>query len=165
MASPALVALKKHGVHAHRSPVVAASRLPSFHLQTRAGTVAGRFRASCEKSQLRFAGSGSHSPPRWRTRELRSDVVPALRKKRANSGDRRAGLSTSRPGFQPLALLSAGPPLRCRRDDTRPGAFLRNLLTIARNRGGVNEFAPLTAHFPGNGPPGRRIRARYRRPR
>src|SRR5487761_2544122 len=56
------------------------------------------------ESQLRFAGSGSHSPPRWRTRERRSDLcdfklpwklfapvqvvreigfVPALRKTRA----------------------------------------------------------------------------------
>jgi len=39
---------------AHRSPVVAASRLSSFQSQTRTGTVAGRFPAPCGQSQLRF---------------------------------------------------------------------------------------------------------------
>ncbi len=38
--------------HAHGSPIVAASRLPSFQLQTKTGTVAGR---SPRRGQLRFA--------------------------------------------------------------------------------------------------------------
>jgi hypothetical protein len=42
---------------------VAASRLPSFHFQTRTRTVIGR---PLLRSQFRFASSGSHSPPRWR---------------------------------------------------------------------------------------------------
>ena len=75
---------------------IAASRLPSFQLQTRTRTVAGRPQL---RSQLRFAGSGSHSPPRWRNARapMRSIAfpsflhpggrcVPALRKMRAISG-------------------------------------------------------------------------------
>ena len=70
------------GAHAHRSPAVTASRLPSFQSQTRNGTVAGRFPDLSRKSQLRFAASGPHSPPRWRTRGLRCDLPqPSARRR------------------------------------------------------------------------------------
>ena len=51
------------------------------------------------------------------------------------------GISTAK--FS-LASLS----LRFRRQDTRTEALLRNLLTIARNRGGVNDFRPTPVFFP-----------------
>lgn len=46
-------------------------------------------------------------------------------------------LGISAPGFSRTGL-----PLRFRRQDTRIEAFLRNLLTIARNPGGVNAIDP-----------------------
>jgi hypothetical protein len=66
-----------------RKPNCTASRLPSFQSQTRTGTVAGRFPAPRGQSQLRFADSGPHSPPRWRTRGHRCDLsLPFARKER-----------------------------------------------------------------------------------
>ena len=41
----------------------------------------------------------------------------------------------------------AGLSLRFRRYGTRADAFLRNLLTIARKRGGVNDFCPTPQDF------------------
>ena len=56
---------------------IAASRLPSFHFQTRTRTVIGRPQI---RSQFRFASSGSHSPPRWRNARapMRSFAFPVF---------------------------------------------------------------------------------------
>ena len=132
-ASPAM--LPPTGAHAHGSPIVAASRLPSFHFQTRTRTVAGRFPCVPWKGQLRFAGPGSHSPPRWRTREHRCDLpLPSARRERFRGPAWpahyiRPWVSLPLPVFTGRATLTLPP------QDTRTEAFLRNLLTITRNRG------------------------------
>jgi hypothetical protein len=64
-----------------------------------------------------FRGSGPHSPPRWRTRGLRCDLSPALRKKRATSGTCLAGPLHLALGFNPSQLTPGRathtlPPLR-----------------------------------------------------
>ncbi len=74
--------------------------------------------------------------------------VPALRKKRATSGACLAGKLRLTVWISPAYFNLAGLPLRFRRQDTRTEAFLRNLLTIARNRGEVNDFHPAPRFFP-----------------
>jgi hypothetical protein len=99
-----------------RKPCCAASRLPSFQSQTRTGTVAGRFPAPCGQSQLRFAGSGPHSPPRWRTRGRRSDLSLPLQEK-SDSGDLSgqviaSGLGNQHRQLQPDRPAPTPPPSR-----------------------------------------------------
>ena len=48
---------------------------------------------------------------------------------------------------RPLLMFPAGGPLHLFPQDTREQAFLRNLLTITRNRGGVNDFAAPRLEF------------------
>ena len=90
---------------AHESPVVAASRLPSFQSQTKTGTVAGRFSARGGKSQLRFAGSGPHSPPWWRTRGRRCDLPLPFARKKAFRGPVWPVKPTWPSGFSRASLL------------------------------------------------------------
>ena len=143
--------LASHRAHA-RKPWFAASRLPSFQTQTKTGTVAGRFPALRGQSQLRFTGSGPHSPPRWRTRERRSDVfLPLARKERflepvwpAN----RAwpwGSALPKPAWPDCPSAQA-------RSDTRTEAFLRNLLTIPENLPPGQFFLARRQDFCTNGP-------------
>jgi hypothetical protein len=103
------------------------------------------------KSRLRFAASGPHSPPRWRTRGRRCDLSLYPSDEDLSPGTPSALARKERfrehvwPVKLPLALGISAPSfsrtglsLRFRRQDTRIEAFLRNLLTIARNPGGVN---------------------------
>src|SRR5665213_2692741 len=88
------------GAHTHGSPIVTASRLPSFQSQTRTGTVAVRFPDNPRKSRLRFAASGPHSPPRWRTRGRRCDVsLPP--QEESYFGDQSGRLTSPGPGTNP----------------------------------------------------------------
>ena len=134
--------------------------------------MAGRFAASSGKSQLRFAGSGSHSPPRWRNARapMRSITfpsflhpgwrcVPALRKRRAFEDFGRPNIT--RPSGKNLTELAGrGLPLRANRHHTRIGVFLRNLLKITRNGSGGQFFRPQNQPV-GPGRPLACIRARY----
>jgi hypothetical protein len=75
--------------------------------------VAGRFPASDGQSQLRFADSGPHSPPRRRTRGRRCDLsLPC--KKRAISGICLAGQLRLTMGISTAKFSLAGPSLRFR---------------------------------------------------
>jgi hypothetical protein len=111
MGPPAARANSLEAVARTRKPYFAASRLPSFQSQTRTGTVAGRFPASRGQSQLRFASSGPHSPPRWRTRGRRCDLsLPC--KKRATSGTCLASQLRLTMGPAPPIQAWPGCPLR-----------------------------------------------------
>ena len=75
--------------------------------------MAGRFPASDGQSQLRFADSGPHSPPRRRTRGRRCDLsLPC--KKRAISGICLAGQLRLTMGISTAKFSLAGPSLRFR---------------------------------------------------
>jgi hypothetical protein len=66
-------------------PQVAASRLSSFHSQTRTGTVIGRppRKPILAGSQLRFPLPARIAPPRWGTRGLRCECsLPSARRER-----------------------------------------------------------------------------------
>jgi hypothetical protein len=64
--------------------------------------------------------------------------LPLPLQERADSEACQAGQMRLAMGFGSAKFNPAGPPLRFRRQDTRPEALLRNLLKITRNRGGVN---------------------------
>ena len=133
--------------HTRAEAQFAASRLPSYQSQTKTRTVAVRFPAFHGKSQLRFAGSGSHSPPRWRTRERRCDSSLPLQEK-SNSGKLPGWQSAPKPVDQHslINLGRASPTLTPFRHTDR--VFLRNLFTITRNRGEVNAICPTLGIFP-----------------
>ena len=102
-----------------------------FPSQTRTRTVVGRFSTIPRESQLRFAGSGPHSPPRWSDARAPMRMFPALRKMRAMP-ETMSGRSTT-PSLETLRNLL---PLRSLL--TQPLAHtsscvLANHLKIARN--------------------------------
>lgn len=111
----ALRAVLAPGRHKSRrgaeKPIVTASRLPSYQSQTKTGTVVERFPRMRGSSQLRFASSGPHSPPRRRTRGRRCLCLPApARWSYFGSFTGRLYSPALRPIPHPIHL--AGPPNR-----------------------------------------------------
>jgi len=136
----------KARAHAHGSPTVLLRVCLRSNLRREPGRWPGVSRA-LRQSQLRFADSGPHSPPRWRTRGRRCDLsLPFARKERFRDLSGRP--TAPGPGISSGNFSLTGLSLRLRRQDTRTETFLRNLLTIARNRGGVNAFCPTPLFFP-----------------
>jgi hypothetical protein len=125
----------------HGSPI-AASRLPSFQSQTRTVTVVERFPVLTGK-----ANSVSPVPARIALQGgERADtdaICPCPLQEKSDSGSLLGRLTTPNHGDQyRQPKLGHTIPLRFLHYDTRRIAFLRNLLTITRNRGGVNDFHP-----------------------
>jgi hypothetical protein len=76
----------------------------------------GRAFPNSLESQLRFAGSGPHRPPRWRTRGRRSDLSLPVQEK-SDSGNMSGqptapGLGDQRPRLQPDRAIPTLPPSR-----------------------------------------------------
>ena len=112
---------------AQRSPIVTASRLPSFQSQTRTGTVAARFPAFGWKSRLRFAvparialqgGERADADAMYFSTPLTKTCrwgPAALRKKKATFGDLSGQLRLAWPGDQPAQCCRIGLPRRIQR--------------------------------------------------
>ena len=75
-------------------------------------------------------------------------IYPCPSQEKSNSWDLLGRQTAPGTGISSgnFSLTGLSLPLRCQ--DTRTEAFLRNLLTIARNRGGVNAFSPTLLFFP-----------------
>jgi hypothetical protein len=164
--SGSFFARRQSAVYTHRSPgfCFASAHFPS---QTRTATVAVRFRQILAGKPTPFRSSGSHSPPRWRTRERRSEYsrslrfrakitrvfpyvrstlpLPFTRKERIRGLSGR--LKPAWPQDQPTPNDRFGLPARLLRQNTRRRTFLRNLLTITRNPRGVNEGSSKPVKF------------------
>ena len=75
-------------------------------------------------------------------------IYPCPSQEKSDSGDLSGRPTAPGPGISSGNFSLTGLSLRLRRQDTRTETFLRNLLTIARNRGGLNAFCPTPLFFP-----------------
>ncbi len=75
-------------------------------------------------------------------------IYPRPSQEKSNSWDLFGRPTAPGTGISSGNFSLTGLSLPLFRQDTRAEAFLRNLLTIARNRGGVNAFCPTPLFFP-----------------